>query len=130
MAPKFDKTTERVLRFDGKIAGLSVDLSAISDDAVENVMASLNEDAEDCAYSKEQVKAALWKFMDEEIDDLLENIEERFMNTDAKSSRIHGRFVSRREQLLGEPERDLSQERIEEAGDAKFDEARDRAMGG
>lgn len=115
MAQKFDKTTKRTLEFDGKfmIGNTHYDLSAISDDAVTNVTESLNDDGDELAYSEEQVKIALWKFMDEEIDDLLENIEERFLNTDAKSSRIGNRFVSRREQLLGYPKRNLREEHAE-----------------
>ena len=123
MPKTFDKETKRTLFYDWQEAfpHSTIDLSAISDDAVNNVLGDLNEDAEGYKYSFEQVKSAMWKFMDEQIDELLENIEERFMNSDAKSHRVGHRFVSRREELLGTPEIDIKEEQRLEKGDYDYD---------
>lgn len=114
MEQKFDKTTKYVLEYDGKfmIGTTLYDHSAISDDAVGNVTADLNDNGDELAYSEEQVKDALWKFLNEEIDNLLENIEEAFMRTENQGARGM-RFTSRREQLLGYPKRNLREEHAE-----------------
>lgn len=107
------KKLTRTLQYDVTCPGSKVDLSAISDDCVNNCLESLNDDAEGYKYSFEQVKYALWRFMDEQIDELLENIEDHFMDFDGH----------RRDQLLGEPEIDVAEEQRLEHADYLYDAA-------
>jgi hypothetical protein len=83
---------------------------------IESICSSLNEDSEGYRYSQEQVRAALWKFFEEEAGNLIEDLEEKFF--DLK--------LSSRERLLGEPEIDIKEEQRLEAGDVSFDAARDK----
>lgn len=87
------------LELDGQFA-------AISDDAVENVTREMNDaiSGESHIYSDSQIKTALWKFLSNEIDELLENIEDRFMD---KYSKLHDWQQGR---LLGDPELNVKEE--------------------
>ena len=96
--------------------------TAISNDAVSIVLEWLNEDLDFNVYSGDQVKAAMWKFLDNRIDKLLETIADDFKEHVSTGTHRDA------ERLLGFPERDLAQERREEAGDIAFDSARDDAM--
>ncbi len=115
MKRKFDKNTARELFYDWRelYPDSKVDLSAISDDCVGNVVESLNDDAGSYHYSDSQVKDALWIFLNQEIDSLLENLEERFLEKP-------------RERLLGEPEVDVREEQRLAKGDIAYDEEQDR----
>ncbi len=96
----------------------TVDLSAITDDAVNNVLDSLNEHSGENDYSFEQVKEAMWQMLANHIDEYLEEIEDHF-------DKLPYRTLDR---LLGDPEINVAKERRFEAGDVAFDTARDRQM--
>lgn len=105
------KIRDYTLRFEGESA-------AICDDAVENVTHDLNEelDGEPDRYSDLQVKRALWFFLLDEIDNVLENIEERF------EDKVNRLSCSERDRLLGAPEVNLREEARLERGDRLYDE--------
>lgn len=91
--------------------------SAIEDDQVENVAAALNDQLardDPKRYSQSQVKRALWKFLERQIDELLEDLEDRFMRLDSY----------KQDRLLGDPEIDVKVEARREAGDRECDERR------
>lgn len=98
---------------------LTID-KAITDDEVSNVTDELNDQIDDGPnrYSTDQVKRALWKFIVREIDELQENLEERFIKY-ADSLGI-GQF----DRLLGFPELDLKEEAQLERADYLYDVAR------
>ncbi len=121
MKHDFGKDTKLILDYESGFATSDKrwhETSAISEDAVGNVCDSLNGGAESYKYSMCQVRAALWIMLKDHIDDYLEDIEDYF-----------DRLTSgERDRLLGDPEIDVAEEGRLEAGDAKFDAARDKQM--
>lgn len=95
--------------------------AAISDDAVLNILADLNDDrqGEPYIYSETQVKAAMWGFLEDEIERLQENIEECFMAALNKMSTYKERA------LLGDPEVSVKEEQKLAHADYLHDLARD-----
>ncbi len=114
MKRKFDKTTEIRLYYEYPYqAPTGFDWSAISDDAVNNTLDSLNDDTEGYRYSFEQVKGAMWRMLVNHIDDYLQDIEYHFDKCD-------------KSELLGDPEVGVKEEQRLEKGDIEYDERRDR----
>ncbi len=112
MKRKFDKTTVIRLYYEYPYqppAGF--DWSAISDDAVNNTLDSLNGDSEGYKYSFEQVKGAMWRMLVNHIDDYLQDIEYHFEKCDTS-------------ELLGTPEIDAKEEQRLEKGDQDYDRMR------
>lgn len=94
-----------------------VDDAAICDDQVNNVVDVLNDelDRDDpLRYSPDQVKRALWRFLEAEIERLQEDLVERFINLDG----------SRQDRYLGTPEINRREESRIAYGDIRCDEAR------
>ncbi len=121
MKRDFDKDTTLTLDYESGFATSDKrwhETSAISEDAVGTVCDALNDGADGYKYSMHQVRAAMWIMLKDHIDDYLEDIEDYF-----------DRLTSgERDRLLGEPEIDIAEERRLEAGDVKFDAARDKQM--
>lgn len=112
------KVGDIVLRYEDEGAKPYCFESAISDDLVENIAEDLNDTDSQYRYSNEQVKAVIWQFMENHIDDFVEQLDEHWW----KYFRNLGE--REKERLLGEPERDLAQEQREAHGDYLFDVAR------
>lgn len=87
-------------------------MSDIPNGVVEDIAESLNE-GQRLAYSDAQIKEALWHFIVKEIEDLLEDLEARFMDS------------KRRDKLLGLPEIDRAEDARMAAGEFSRDMARD-----
>ncbi len=112
MKRKFDKTTEIRLYYEYPYESpAGFDWSAISDDAVNNALDSLNGDAEGYKYSFEQVKGAMWRMLVNHIYDYLQDIEYHFDKCDTS-------------ELLGTPEIDIKEEQKLAEGDIAYDESR------
>lgn len=90
---------------------------AIKDDSVDNVTRELNDSISDepNAYSAAQVKRAMWTFLQDKIDSLLENIEETFIDDLSKMRQWE------QDRLLGEPELNKRHEAILSHGDELYD---------
>ena len=111
MKHKLDKTTEIRLYYEYPYqAPAGLDWSAISDDAVNNTLDSLNDDVEGYKYSFTQVKDAMWRMLDNHIADYLQDIEYHFEECDTS-------------ELLGTPEINVKEEQRLAEGDIAYDES-------
>lgn len=107
----FDRETKIVLYYDSRYFS-----NALSNDVVQNVLDSVNDhlDTSVQKYSEEQVKQALWKFLEAKIESFVEEIDVHWDKID----------TSEKYDLLGEPEIDVAEENRLEAVDRACDESR------